>query len=268
MVFPIGAGNPYRTKSGAQSIENASAEIAAAAAHSTDMRFWFVPSPKFPIKGSPMTNLTGGCNASSMCQGGPKDPDNWGCQNECHQDDGNLVHSWTHVTPVTVRPLSAICYIAVERIKAAATPGRAVGIIASYVGGTPVGTWAADDHADKTCHVSGTAKDPKNVPCNPATAYCPGQLFDQKIRPLLPFTARAVLWYQGEANTDEGYTRSREECVTQYVVVAWVWWVGWVGCGVEGYGYGMLVDAKGKHRDRRDMQGTHFISYSVFASPL
>ena len=30
MVFPIGAGNPYRTKSGAQSIENASAEIAAA----------------------------------------------------------------------------------------------------------------------------------------------------------------------------------------------------------------------------------------------
>ena len=97
MVFPIGAGNPYRTKSGAQSIENASAEIAAAAAHSTDMRFWFVPSPKFPIKGSPMTNLTGGCNASSMCQGGPKDPDNWGCQNECHQDDGNLVHSWTHV---------------------------------------------------------------------------------------------------------------------------------------------------------------------------
>ena len=43
MVFPIGAGNPYRLKSGAHSIENATAEIAAA--DHPDMRVWFVPSP-------------------------------------------------------------------------------------------------------------------------------------------------------------------------------------------------------------------------------
>ena len=167
MVFPVGAGNPYRNKSGPQSIENATAEIAAAAAHTKDMRFWFVPSPAIPIQVGQLTNLSGGCNASAMCQGGPTDPANWGCSSDCHIGDSGLVHSWTAVTPDTVRPLSAVCYVAIERIKQRTK--RPVGIVASYVGGTPVGTWAADSHADTTCQVTA-----KNIPCDASKNYCPG----------------------------------------------------------------------------------------------
>ena len=100
MVFPIGAGNPYRTSMGAQSIENASAEIAAA--NHPDMRLWFVPSPAanqlaVPIDSplaqrkyvkenngkiylgqeTPQTNLTGGCPVETMCYGSKSDPQNW-----------------------------------------------------------------------------------------------------------------------------------------------------------------------------------------------
>ena len=125
MVFAIGAGNPYRTHSGAHSIENATAEIAAA--HYPDMRLWFVPSPaqkeprakrhhdefSGPYEGGcaapPQTNLTGGCNVSGMCTGSSADPQNWGCRDECHANDAGLIHEWSPITPITVQPLSAVC---------------------------------------------------------------------------------------------------------------------------------------------------------------
>ena len=176
MVFAIGAGNPYREKSGAQSIENATAEIAAA--NHPDMRLWFVPSPP-PPSPSPLllqktqppalTNLTGGCNVSDMCYHTDSD---WGCRNECFANDDSLVHEWVPISPVTVRPLSAVCYIAVRNIRDGATPGRPVGIVATYVGGTPVGCWTDDHNADEACNV--TADPIKNVPCDPAKACCPG----------------------------------------------------------------------------------------------
>jgi hypothetical protein len=110
------------------------------------------------------------------------------------------------------------------------------------VGGTPVGCWANDAKADETCNV--TPGDVKSVPCDPKKSCCPGKLYNDKISPLLPFKARAVLWYQvqytvvpytttltlycfctvqGEANTDEGYTRTREEYACQMALLITSW---------------------------------------------
>lgn len=243
MVFPIGAGNPYQAQSGAQSIENATAEIAAG--NHPDMRLWFVPSPKqqlgvappqrelysvnahdsfsgpYESIAMPFTNLTGACNVSSMCY--HESFENWGCRSECHVGDPDLVHEWTPISPVTVQPLSAVCYIAVRNLKQSARPGRPVGIIASYVGGTPVGCWTSSalGNADDACNV--TPSPLKSVPCDPSTSCCPSVLFDTKISPLIPFNVRAALWYQGEANTDEGYTRTRAEyaCQMRLLIESW-----------------------------------------------
>ena len=262
MVFGIGAGNDYRdgVGSGAQSIENATAELAAAnATGMRDIRLWMVPSPakaRVPLRpgaallrsrydarahgggvyvgarGGAQTNLTGGCDLASLCYGGD-DPLKEGCDNGCDTDadPATLVHDWTAASADTVGAFSAVCFLAardVRRLQAAANPGRKarpVGLIASYVGGTPVGCWANDHAADSTCNV--VPSQAANVPCDPAQACCPAALYDDKIAPLAGFNVRAVLWYQGEANTDEGYTRSRREYACQMRLLIDTWRAAW-----------------------------------------
>jgi hypothetical protein len=43
----------------------------------------------------------------------------------------------------------------------------------------------------------------------------------------LPFNVKAALWYQGEANTDEGYTRTREEYACQMKLLVNTWRSAW-----------------------------------------
>jgi hypothetical protein len=220
VVFPIGAGNDYEHHSGPHSIENATQELKSASA-SLDMRLWFVPSPSSGFitvdpgskqgqleyikrdnyrvyvgsSDTPQTNLTGGCNTTAMCHD-LFDKAKGECDTDCHTHDGNLANEWIPITTQSVGALSAVCYIALRNVKLEATPNRAVGILASYVGGTPVGCWANDPDADATCNViPGTPG--ANVPCNPATACCPQKLYNDKISPLLPFRIRSALWYQG-----------------------------------------------------------------------
>lgn len=42
---------------------------------------------------------------------------------------------------------------------------------------------------------------PELHPGNPCSQSCPGILYESMLRPLLGYTARGVLWYQGESNT-------------------------------------------------------------------
>ena len=217
MVFPVGAGNDYSHGKGPQSIDNATAEIKAA--HHPDMRVWFVPSyatNQLDVSRDPnltklsyvqenenqialgadvpVKTLAGGCNVSNMCTD-LLDRDNGQCSNSCNVEDGDLVHEWTPISPQTVGPISAVCYVAVRNIKMAHSPSRPVGIVASYVGGTPVGCWTNDAHADSTCHVPADQAG-ANVPCDPTQACCPQKLYNEKIAPLLPFNTRSALWYQ------------------------------------------------------------------------
>ena len=239
MVFAVGAGNDYRGGVGPQSIENATAELRAARGND-DMRLWMVPSPAgsratlraganllrnssahgssyvaahgrstyVGAGGGALTNLTGGCNTTLLCHN-RGDPLTEGCDNECMADDESaLTHMWTPVSTESVGALSAVCYLAardIRRLQAAQNPGRAprpVGLLASYVGGTPVGCWASDHDADATCAVVKSRE--ANFPCDPTQACCPGKLFDDKVAPLTAFNIRAALWYQGEGTMFDG----------------------------------------------------------------
>ena len=248
MVFAVGAGNDYANGHSGQSMENATAEIKAA--DHPDMRVWFVPSIKKNVvsvspsdprsklgyvkenngkiyvgQDTPQARLSGSCNMSKMCSN-LLDPLNGNCANECHDTDTDLLQQdWNVLSPQNVGPLSAVCYVAIRNTKMKAHPERPVGILASYVGGTPVGCWANDMHGDETCKVS--ADPNKQVPCDRKTACCPGMLYNDKIAPLLPFNVKAALWYQGEANTDEGYTRTREEYACQMKLLVNTWRSAW-----------------------------------------
>ena len=114
-----------------------------------------------------------------------------------------LVHTWTAVTPDTVKQISGVCYITTRDVKRALASNRAVGLIAAYIGGTPVEAYANDADLDtKICSVRpNSTKWPgngRNVPCDPhAGNACSGRLYNELIAPLVGFNLRAALWYQG-----------------------------------------------------------------------
>jgi hypothetical protein len=198
MVFPVGPGNDYPIEDGGQSIDNATAEIMAA--HHPDMRMWALPTgtPKNPTptgpngyNGSltPVANLTGGCNFTCNTpvpypQGKAPAGPAGSCPSmfQCAEDDPNLIHSWTAVTPSTVKQISAVCYLTARDVKRAHAAKRAVGLIAAYIGGTPVEAYCNDATLDtKTCAIRPNSTQwpggPRNVPCAPEKGNaCPGRL--------------------------------------------------------------------------------------------
>ena len=111
-----------------------------------------------------------------------------------------------------------------------------VGLINSSVGGTPIESWVTAEAQATVPELKGSAgattppdeatmkanyekqiarwktqaekakKDGKEVPRRPRDPVenVPGGLFNGKIAPLIPYTIRGVLWYQGEANSQPG----------------------------------------------------------------
>ncbi len=99
-----------------------------------------------------------------------------------------------------------------------------VGMIVSFVGGTPVEAWTRkevlDDLPDAKAIVwkytqqvqhawdkHKTMRPLTHPPQDPMNVY-PGHLFNSKINPLIPYAIRGMLWYQGEANA-ETFDRSK-----------------------------------------------------------
>ena len=88
---------------------------------------WALPTgtPQHPTPGgpngyngslTPVANLTGGCNFTCdtpipFPQGKPPPGPAGGCptMSQCGYDDPDLIHSWTAVTPSTVKQISAVC---------------------------------------------------------------------------------------------------------------------------------------------------------------
>lgn len=150
-----------------------------------------------------------------------------------------LVHSWTSVSPDTVKQLSGVCYIAIRDVKLVV--GRPVGIITAYIGGTPVEAYANDSHLEsKTCKMR-IGRKGSNTPClwleDPLNANvtggasigtaCPQGLFNMLIAPLVKWNLRAALWYQGEANSDEGYHRNAAEYECEFKALITTWRAAW-----------------------------------------
>jgi len=114
-----------------------------------------------------------------------------------HVFDGTV--EWKVAGATTVPNFSAACYFfGRELSKSLKVP---MGLINSSVGGTVIEWWMSEKSLgnDPDYGTSAAAVAAGNLP-DGGTHYVTG-LFNGKISPLVPFTLRGMVWYQGESNT-------------------------------------------------------------------
>lgn len=121
---------------------------------------------------------------------------------------------WVQASPQTVGKFSATAYFFAREIRR--ETGIPIGLVNASTGGTPVESWLSPESLDPF----------------PAAADFMRELFEKKranrqpsvqykrlIAPIIPFTARGFLWYQGEANareTSREYARVFRAMITDW----------------------------------------------------
>ena len=102
---------------------------------------------------------------------------------------------WNEANPNTVKDFSATAYFYGKLLQE--TLGVPIGLINSSVGGTPVEAWTPKEITDVYF------KSTKELNNNTKTSHKnPNVLYNAMIHPLIPYSIRGVIWYQGEANKD------------------------------------------------------------------
>jgi sialate O-acetylesterase len=117
-----------------------------------------------------------------------------------HYPQEHLAGKWVECTPEEMKPFSAIGYFFARKLfKELGVP---VGIINSSWGGTPAESWMPEEATQKNDFLREAAAKQVVVPWGPVE---PARIYNAMINPLIPFRIAGVLWYQGEANTINGY---------------------------------------------------------------
>eukprot|EP00937_MAST-01D_sp_MAST-1D-sp2_P002285 g2285.t1 len=150
------------------------------------------------------------------------------------------IRSWARATPAVVGRFSAVCYLAARDLMLNRTGADgAIGLIESDYGGTPVQAWSPPA-ALRAC----------GMPTDDCRAYTggrckdyPARLFNRMVAPFAGWGLRSFIWYQGEANSDEGFPLYRDEyrCVFGQMIEGWRdAWAAALGAGA-GAGAGVGV---------------------------
>jgi len=109
------------------------------------------------------------------------------------QNDLPGIASWVVVAPNTVNVLSGTAYYFARDLHTSRqTP---VGVLQSAVPGTPIEPWTSP---------TGYASVPASVYADAKPYPSAHRLHNWMILPLAPYTMRGAIWYQGEANHNEG----------------------------------------------------------------
>lgn len=103
---------------------------------------------------------------------------------------------WEQASPNNVLNFSAIAYFFGNQLqKILDVP---VGMIHTSWGGSKVEAWISDDMISNYQTVN-----LNDVDINNRTNHIPTALFNAMINPLIPYTIKGALWYQGESNRDD-----------------------------------------------------------------
>lgn len=147
--------------------------------------------------------------------------------------------SWTACTPATAATFSAVAYYFGKELREAT--GVPVGLIHSSWGGTPAESWTRKEVLDtnrelhlildryetaiktypedlvkhqqeldqwlkdSAAHSEGLRKKPARPVKPEQNSKSPTKLYNAMIHPLIPFTLKGVIWYQGESNAGRAY---------------------------------------------------------------
>ena len=198
-------------------IINATAELASA--DQPLLRLFQVPSAEPGPKGpwhTPSRELDGSC--LRCLDGAP-------CQKLPGKGCSNPIREWAVANASVVAKFSAICYLSVrDAMRLLHVDGRPVGLIESDWGGTPVQAWSPPA-ALTGCGLP--TDDCKTEPGGNCTAY-PSVLFNHMVSPLVGYGLRAVLWMQGEANSNEGFPLDRPEYACAFGAMIDAWRAAWL----------------------------------------
>ena len=119
---------------------------------------------------------------------------------------------WKESNSESVRYFSAVAYSYAKYIHESL--GVPVGIISSAWGGTPAEAWAKKSFLDEAFE-SGIIR---NNSIEKFEYYNPGYLFNAMLSPLIPYTIRGGIWYQGENNRERAKHYSK---LMQVMVESW-----------------------------------------------
>lgn len=104
--------------------------------------------------------------------------------------------SWQQATPESVLKFSAVAYFYGQQLQEILDVP--VGLILSAWGGSSVQTWMSNEGLSPHQKIDLADRDITVKP-----NIIPTALFNSMIHPLIPYTIKGALWYQGEANVEE-----------------------------------------------------------------
>jgi sialate O-acetylesterase len=105
--------------------------------------------------------------------------------------------NWNVASPQTAGNFSATAYFYARKLQQELHVP--IGIIQSSIGGTPAEAWTSKEYLQKLGDFNKTIraqeKDKSHINSNSPTV-----LFNAMINPLVPYTIKGIIWYQGESN--------------------------------------------------------------------
>jgi sialate O-acetylesterase len=110
--------------------------------------------------------------------------------------DANKYSPWQEATPENVLKFSAVGYFYGQQLQEILDVP--VGLILSAWGGSSVQAWMSAESVSKYQTIDLTFKDIASKPNATPTA-----LFNSMLNPLIPYTIKGAIWYQGESNVDQ-----------------------------------------------------------------
>ncbi|ETZ19156.1 hypothetical protein N824_10465 [Pedobacter sp. V48] len=102
---------------------------------------------------------------------------------------------WDPISPQNAGTYSATAYFFARRLQQ--TLHVPVGIIQSSIGGTPIEAWTSKSYLQKSGDFNDAIGGLDSAKLN---SNSPTVLFNAMISPLIPYTIKGVIWYQGESN--------------------------------------------------------------------
>ena len=109
--------------------------------------------------------------------------------------------SWQEASPETVADFSAVAYNFAKQLNN--TLGVPIGIINSSWGGTPVEAWIQLEAVEDEVTLEEQKLFNYNISENKREQDAPAYLFNGMINPILDFSLKGVIWYQGESNRNQ-----------------------------------------------------------------
>ncbi|XP_065831212.1 uncharacterized protein [Oscarella lobularis] len=138
--------------------------------------------------------------------------------------------TWELCSPTTIPSFSAVCYLTGRFSMDMHWGDEPLGLIQSAWGGTPIQAWMSPEALAKCPSTSPGGQSQSLEGLDVGGPGDPSVLYNAMINPLVGFSVRAALWYQGEANARESSINSTNayRCYLTNMITSWrdVWGIG------------------------------------------